>query len=265
MANFQKPTGLTPEYASQFRDAAIVRAYKHREPYAAEVFGILRGLCAGSRPRVLDLGCGTGDLTFGLAEFADSVDAVDFSAEMLAEAKRRAADREGMEAIRWIEAAVEDAEVNGPYDLVTSAQSFHWMNWDLVAARLKGWLKPGAHFALVTRGYADRAWWTPDFQAIIDRYTTNKEYQAYDLVEETRRSGLFTLVGDRRTAIQPFAQTVTELVESFHSRNGFSRDRMSLKAAEAFDLEAAAYLGAYTDGSVLKLGACSRVSWFTVN
>ena len=64
--NYTKPSGLTPEYGGQFQDRAIVRAYKHREPYPKETFKILRELAGSPHPAVADIGCGPGDLSFGM-------------------------------------------------------------------------------------------------------------------------------------------------------------------------------------------------------
>lgn len=265
--SFTKPTGLTPEYAAQFEDRAIVQAYRHREPYAPETFTILKKLIRSSSPKILDLGCGTGDLTLGLSEItlsevATTVDAIDASTEMLTEAKARSFSHKN---IHWIEARVESAPVAGPYDLITSAQSFHWMDWDLVAERLRKWLKPEAYFAIVARQYVDKHWWNSDLQAIIDKYSTNREFQKYELIEEVRKTGLFSIVGDEWTSPVSFQQPVSELVESFHSRNGFSRDRMAKAAAAAFDYEAAEHLKKFSTAGVLQLSAVSRVTWVTVN
>src|SRR3712207_9196681 len=56
-----KPKGLGPEYGAQFQDHSVADAYPTRPPYPPEVFQILFGLIEDQAPRVLDLGCGTGD------------------------------------------------------------------------------------------------------------------------------------------------------------------------------------------------------------
>jgi len=252
-----KPSGLSPEFAAQFEDPAIVRAYPRRPPYPPETFEVLAELAGVAQPAILDLGCGTGDLTVGLAAFAGTVDAVDCSAEMIAAAQVRGAPSN----VRWLHAAAETAPVAGPYDLVTAGESLHWMDWDAVFAIIHRVVKPGRFVAIVDRDYAHRSWWDADFQAIIDRYSTNKAYQRYELVAELVRRGLWSVVGERETAPIPFRQTVGELIDAFHSRNGFSRDRMAAEEARRFDDEAADHLTKFAEDGVLELGAIGRVVW----
>ncbi len=58
---------------------------------------------------------------------------------------------------------------------------------------------------------------------------------------------------------------VGDLIEAFHSRNGFSRNRMSAPSAEAFDREARAHLLSYADGDgFLNLGSVGTVTWGTI-
>lgn len=256
----QKPSGLSPEHAAQFQDSSIVRAYRHRKPYSDEAFNILSQLAGSPEPRILDLGCGTGDLTMGLARFARQIDALDISEEMLSEAKRRPLSSR---QVQWILSPAETAPISGPYDLVTAAQSLHWMDWPVVFAKIKTALKPGRFLAIVERGYVNRAWWNDEFQSIIDFYSTNKDFQKYGLIEELQSRQLFRLAGTQKTSPIPFRQSVGDLIEAFHSRNGFSRERMGESAA-AFDQAAAVHLAKFAKDGMLDLGATTSITWGNV-
>ncbi|MDH5672051.1 MAG: hypothetical protein OEZ06_07865 [Myxococcales bacterium] len=60
----ERPRHLDQPYASQFADRSVVAAYPTRPPYPDEVFDLLlQSLPADAR--VLELGCGSGDLTVG--------------------------------------------------------------------------------------------------------------------------------------------------------------------------------------------------------
>jgi SAM-dependent methyltransferase len=253
-----KPSGLSYEYASQFQDASMVGAYHHRVPYPSAAFDLLRELAGITEPTVLDLGCGTGDVTVGLANFAERVDAIDVSPAMIAVAERRALARNN---VRWILGRVESAPIAGPYDLVTAGQSLPWMDWPVIFDMLKSVLHPGRFLAIVERDYGDTSWWNDDFQAIIQRYSTNREYQKYDLVAELVTRGFFRVSDRRAVGPEPFRQTVSNLVEAFHSRNGFSRDRMTPSAAARFDEEATLHLSKFAENDVLNLGAAGNVTW----
>lgn len=109
-----------------------------RVPYASALFDLLvtELQLDGSR-RLLDLGCGPGSLTLPLASHALEAVGVDPDAGMLTEAARRAR-QEGVQNVRWINAKAEDMCASwGTFEVVTIAQSFHWMNRVEVARLLR--------------------------------------------------------------------------------------------------------------------------------
>jgi ubiquinone/menaquinone biosynthesis C-methylase UbiE len=77
---------------------------------------------AGIRPgmRVLDLGCGAGDVAFvaaGLVGSGGSVVGVDRSADALARARLRAGQR-GLAQVRFVEGDLDDPAPGGPFDAI---------------------------------------------------------------------------------------------------------------------------------------------------
>lgn len=78
-----KPKGLEPEYGAQFDDISMVRAYPKRPPYPPELFDLFHRLIRDAPSLVLDLGCGTGDISRPLAPLVDRVDSVDPSRAMI--------------------------------------------------------------------------------------------------------------------------------------------------------------------------------------
>ncbi len=98
------------------------------------------GLDATSR--VLDLGCGTGQVAVPLAAYAGEVVAVDLEQEMLDEL-------DAPPNVRKVLALAEDVDASwGRFDLVTIANAFHWMApW--VLGRL-----PTSQVALLNNGDA---------------------------------------------------------------------------------------------------------------
>lgn len=253
-----KPKHLGPGYAAQFQDAAIVAAYPARPPYPAEVFEILAGLST-AEPRVaLDVGCGTGDVARRLAPLMARVDAVDVSSRMIARGKTLP----GGDApnLRWIVAAAEDAPLQPPYTLITAGESLHWMDWPVVMPRLRDALAPGAYLAIVGRSEEPMPW-RDALLRLIMRYTTNRDYQPYHLTFELESRGLFTKVGERKTELVPFEQPIEDYIESIHSRNGFSRDRMQPEDAAAFDAGVRELVAPYAQGGMLHLRISALVTW----
>jgi tellurite methyltransferase len=100
--------------------------------------------------RVLDLGCGEGRDSVFLAEQGHEVIGVDVSLEGLRKASRLAEYR-GVR-VPWVCAAVPDLPVRGPFDLVYSCGSIHYVAREArtaLFARLRGLTRPGGHHAHV--------------------------------------------------------------------------------------------------------------------
>jgi SAM-dependent methyltransferase len=252
-----KPVHLGPTYAAQFQDAAIVAAYPTRPPYPTVVFARLRALLVA--PAVaLDAGCGTGDIARRLAPLVERLDAVDISARMIAAGQRLPGG--GAPNLHWRAGAMEDASLAPPYGLIVAGESLHWMDWAAVLPRLREALAPGARLALVERVEAPSPW-SDALLALIVRYTTNREYQPYDLVEELTSRGLFRLEGKELIEAEPFSQRVADYIESIHSRNGFSRDRMPPDDAAAFDAAAHALIAPHAPGGMVALRIGAALRW----
>ncbi|MDQ3694751.1 MAG: class I SAM-dependent methyltransferase [Chloroflexota bacterium] len=226
-----KPDHLGPEFGSQFADPSVVAAYGYRPPYPDEVLAALVDLVVAPG-RVLDAGTGTGEIARGLAGRVAGVDALDPSPGMIAAG--RALPGGDHPALTWLLGRAEDAPLGAPYGLITAASSLHWMEWEAVLPRFRDALSPGAVLAIVGQATSPNPW-DAALQAVIDRYSTNRTYRPYHLVEELTQRGLFKELGRRSTEPVTFTQPVAEYVESFHARNGFSRDRMALDEATAFD------------------------------
>jgi SAM-dependent methyltransferase len=253
-----KPKHLGPEYASQFADPAVVAAYHHRPPYAAAVFPRLRDLVVGQPRIVLDLGCGTGDIARPLAGLVDFVDAVDCSATMIERGKTLpGGDRPNL---GWILGYAEDVPLPHPsYGLVTAGESLHWMDWARLMPRLDKLLAPGAYVALVERSPAVRPPWFDEVQTLIERYSTNHEYQPYSLIAELEKRGLFEQHGVHLSEAVSFKQSVESYIESIHSRNGFSRDRMTHQAATDFDAEVRSLLVERCPDGTVRFNLVARI------
>ena len=147
----RKPRHLGPDYASQWQDAGMARAYVRRPPYPEETFDILQSLLAPGCPSaVLDVGAGTGDLARPLSLEIDRVDAVEPSAAMIDVGRHRTSHGHAAN-LRWIQAPIEAAELDPPYGLAVAGESIHWTNWNAAFPRIREALAPEAVFAIVGR------------------------------------------------------------------------------------------------------------------
>ena len=253
-----KPGHLGPEYGAQFQDASVVAAYRHRPPYPAAVFDLLLDLIVDEPRAVLDVGTGTGELARGLAPRVTRVDALDPSPGMIAVA--RTLPGGDHPNLTWIEGYAEDAPLRPPYALIVAGQSLHWMEWSVVLPRFREILTPGGVLAIVGEREQPQPWDAPVLD-VIRRSSTNLRYQSYDLIEELETRGLFRTLGRRETAPLAYTRSVAGYVESFHARNGLSRDRMSPEAASAFDRDGTDLVAPYAQNDRLALAVSGRIVW----
>ncbi len=253
-----KPDHLAPEYGEQFKDFSMVEAYQYRPPYPDEVFEILGTLITTQPRHALDIGTGRGDIARNLVHYVDRIDAVDFSQNMIEYGKQL--PNGNSPHLHWLYGSVEDVELKPPYALVTAGSSLHWMNWDIVLPRLHEVLTSKGCLAIIEQNTQPTAWHA-ELAEIIPKFSTNAKYQSYELVEELEMRGLFQQTGVKATQPIPFMQSVDDYIESFHSRNGFSRERMEPEMATQFDHEAKKILlKKYPDG-VLSFHVVANVTW----
>lgn len=104
------------------------------------------GLEAGDS--VLEIGCGTGQLTRQLAGRDLEVIAIDLGAAMIAAANRSIPDP----TVTFRVAAFEDFEPACSYQLVVSATAFHWLDPDVAWAKVARLLNPTGWLAILTTG-----------------------------------------------------------------------------------------------------------------
>jgi ubiquinone/menaquinone biosynthesis C-methylase UbiE len=256
-----KPAFLGPHVASAFQEESVIAAYPRRAPYPQSLFQKLVELMTGPSRRVLDVGTGTGDVARRLAPYVARVDAVDWSAGMIALGKQLPGGDDTR--IHWTHGRIEEVALDPPYSLITAGESLHWMDWNAVLPRFATALEAEALFAIVNRSEHEVPW-REALKPVYRRYSTNQEYRPYDMLHELESRGLFRRAGKWDSEPVPFAQPVEDYIEYHHSMSGFSRERMGPIAAQAFDDELRAILLAHADADgVLHMQIVGSVEWGT--
>ena len=254
-----RPRHLAAGYAAQFGDEEVAAAYQHRPPYPPQTFALVEPLLGPHPRRVVELGAGTGDFTLGLASRVDSLVAVEPSRPMLERGRHRTG---GMAPhVEWLAVAAEDYVFDGRCSAVVAAEAFHWLDWHRVLPRIAGALVAGGSLILVERRLADPPPWETELRALIREYSTNQDYVAYDLVSLLESGGLIRVDGRTQTAAVTHRQPVASYVESFHSRNGFSRARLSARRAREFDDALGALVSRHCPDGTVSLAVLARVVW----
>jgi len=256
-----KPAFLGPHVASAFQEASVIEAYPYRAPYPESLFQKLAELLTGSSRAVLDVGTGPGDVARRLAPYVERVDAVDWSAGMIALGQQLPGG--GDPRIHWIQGRIEEVTLAPPYGLITAGESLHWMDWGVVLSRFATLLDPGAFLAILTRGPHNPPW-REALQPIFGRYSVIRDWRPYNVVQELESRGLFQRVGKWESEPIPFAQSVEDYIEALHSMSGFARERMDPAAIAAFDDEVRAILLAHADADgILHMRIVGTVEWGT--
>ena len=199
----------------------VARVYRYRPAYPAPVFDILRRLIVEPRT-VLDAGCGTGALTREMTAFAARIDAVDPSAAMIDEAKRLPGGHDPR--INWIVGSAETAPLEPPYGLITTGQSLHWMDHEVVMPRFRDVLVPGGLLVATDIEWEYAPAWGDKLIRIFKRYSPiNAKEFVVDLFGDLARRSLFERAGFQRTSLVPVDLSVDEFVNALHSTSSLSR------------------------------------------
>lgn len=127
---------------------SVAELYDRTRPsYPPPLVEDVLAFCGSPRPRVLDVGAGTGRVTVLFAPHAASVLAIEPSAEMAAIARRNCA--QFGDAVTF---ELTDFERWDPgdrrFELVTSGQAWHWVAPEIRTARARAALTRGGALAL---------------------------------------------------------------------------------------------------------------------
>jgi ubiquinone/menaquinone biosynthesis C-methylase UbiE len=199
---------VVSEYKDTFRGTAWYYA-RHREGYAQEFFDCISDKFNLSKDdRVLDLGCGTGQIAIPISPFVKEVVAMDPEPEMIEEGKEQAG-LTNVKNIVWIEGGSEDLtslrDKLGVFKLVAMGTSFHWMDRAKTLDILHEMITPGGGIAIVW----NTSTWSeyPEYQ---------KEWQA------AAKAIIRKWLGEKRRAGSGYFEVVPKRFEDSISESKFN-------------------------------------------
>ena len=105
--------------------------------------------------------------------------------------------------LAWIAGRVEDVALAGPFSSALAGESVHWFDWAVLARRLAAWV-PSRRLILVERQEAPSPW-SDRLSALIARFSTNRDFEPCDVVDELTSRRLLAVEGRLRSARQPFS------------------------------------------------------------
>ena len=126
--------------------------------------GVVEWLSPQPRERILDIGCGDGQLTLRLASSGAIVTGVDLSPQMVAAARARGVDAQ--------EATAENLPcTDATFDAIFSNAALHWVqDHDAMLAEAHRVLKPGGRFVAEFGGHGNIAAIRAALIAILERH-----------------------------------------------------------------------------------------------
>lgn len=252
-----KPAHLSAEHAALFQAKSIVDAYPHRPPYPPETFDLLVSLIADAPRIVLDAGTGTGEIARFLAPRVDRVDAIDWSAGMVATGQQLVGGDHPH--LQWICGRMEEVALSPPYALIAAGESLQWMEWDVVFPRFAQASTPHALLVIVERAIQPVPWWD-EVRAVLKQYDSY-QVQSSDLVQELTTRGFFEPQGARMTAPHPWCPSVASYLTALHSRSSLSREALGAARLAGFDRHLKQVLTPVSVQGCLQMEVSARLRW----
>jgi SAM-dependent methyltransferase len=165
---------VVPFDARRFKSAAS-HYLTGRPAYPARLIETVSKLCGLTpRSRVIDLGCGPGQLALAFAPFAQSVLAIDPEPEMLALCRAQVAEAGHVHIEVQQASSIDLNQRFGRFDLVVIGRAFHWMDRTATLQVLDTMIEPGGAVVL----FGDRHPklpendWIDTFDEIVEQYAS---------------------------------------------------------------------------------------------
>ena len=161
-------TAPIPFDPARFRSAAT-HYLRGRPDYAPGLIRDVATLCGlDGTGRLLDLGCGPGQLAIAFRPFVAEALGMDPEPEMLALAERRAAEAGVAVAFRQ-GSSYDLAELGGVLRVATIGRAYHWMDRPATARQFDAMLEPGGALVLFQVDHPDVPdnAWQAEFKSVL--------------------------------------------------------------------------------------------------
>ncbi len=217
-----------------FSGEAVDFYHRYRRGYPPPVIDLLvQAFDLTHRDIVVDLGCGTGQLTLPMAERVRAVVAVDPEPDMLQRACQTGQEQ-GATNATWMIGTDADIGALGAamgsqrVGAVTVAQALHWMNHERLFASVFPLIREGGGVAIVTNGtplWLQDSSWSHALRDYLDRWFDTKstascgnDTKAQQLYGESLRAAGFDLSEATFDYIDELS--IDEIVGSLYSALG---------------------------------------------
>ncbi|MDO8953346.1 MAG: class I SAM-dependent methyltransferase [Gammaproteobacteria bacterium] len=131
--------------------------------------------------RLLDIGCGTGQLALLLSPYYKEVIAVDPEAEMLEQAQLMA-KKQGSNNVAWLHSFAEQIPDSiGLFNLITIGRALHWMDGKVVLPWVQAHLQPKGALAVIGEKmsfWEGQETWKMAAIQVVNRYLGDQRLKA---------------------------------------------------------------------------------------
>jgi ubiquinone/menaquinone biosynthesis C-methylase UbiE len=164
-----------PEFRPDLYRGTARHYDRFRVPYPpALIDDLLARAEVNGEGRLLDLACGTGQISFAVHNSFEEVWAVDQETDMIGFGREKA-EVAGIRNIGFVTSSAEDLGApEQSFDLVAIGNAFHRLRREIVARNARRWLRPGRYLALL---WSETPWigeasWQQAMSATLDRWMT---------------------------------------------------------------------------------------------
>ncbi|MBV9512205.1 MAG: methyltransferase domain-containing protein [Caulobacteraceae bacterium] len=169
------------DFAERRFQSAAAHYLTGRAPYPPELIErVAQRLGLSQGDRLLDLGCGPGQLAMAFAPLVGQVLALDPEPQMLALAQRACSDLARSGWANVVAAPGGSADLGphlGRFRCVVIGRAFHWMDRPETLHRLDGLLEPDGAVVLFGDERSDlpENAWVRAYEALLERYSSDDE------------------------------------------------------------------------------------------
>lgn len=160
------------ESGDLFESAAPFYA-EYRRPYPEAVISYLvERFGLDGRGRLLDAGCGTGQVFQVMGKYFEEVIAIDPDKEMVRYAAKTAADY-SLDRVTILPIRGEDIDERlGRFRMAIFGASFHWMDRQRVGNLVYEQLEPGGHLIVLSAGgiHSGNAEWEGEIRTVLEEW-----------------------------------------------------------------------------------------------
>ena len=173
---------------------------------------------------VLDVGCGSGSITAGIANYVGQggmVTGIDVSEQLVAQAKQQFA---AIGNLQFFVADINDFGGGPTYDLITSARVLQWLpNPKEVVSKMKALLKKGGYLSILDYNHT-KIDWVPkppaSMRKLYDAFLQWRADAGFDNTIADNLAEIFSACGCKNISATNQSQITTRADEHFESKAG---------------------------------------------